>query len=54
MSLMGQMMKQRKTEITEKLRLEINKVRVQSIDHDLASCRRVRKYMRVSRFNVNT
>ena len=26
MSLMGQMMKQRKTEITEKLRLEINKV----------------------------
>ena len=32
MSLMGQMMKQRKTEITEKLRLEINKVNVQSID----------------------
>ena len=29
MSLMGQMMKQRKTEITEKLRLEINKVKAE-------------------------
>merc|ERR1711934_503685 len=36
MSLMGQMMKQRKTEITEKLRLEINKVVNKYIDQGVA------------------
>merc|ERR1711881_68300 len=36
MSLMGQMMKQRKTEITEKLRLEINKVVNKYIDQGIA------------------
>merc|ERR1712010_272791 len=36
MSLMGQMMKQRKTEITEKLRMEINKVVNKYIDQGVA------------------
>lgn len=36
MSLMGQMMKPKKTEITEKLRLEINKVVNKYIDQGIA------------------
>merc|ERR1712178_414835 len=36
MSLMGQMMKQKKTEITEKLRIEINKVVNRYIDQGIA------------------
>lgn len=36
MSMMGQMMKQKKTEITEKLRLEINKIVNKYIDQGIA------------------
>ena len=36
MSVMGQMMKQKKTEITEKLRVEVNKVVNRYIDQGVA------------------
>ena len=36
MSMMGQIMKQKKTEITDKLRQEINKVVNKNIDHGVA------------------